>query len=59
MAACFASNNAAFVDDDATWERSEEFITARLELVQPRHDKTNKVTVSPAKTQISLGIHPV
>ena len=25
----------------------------------PRHDKTNKVTVRPAKTQISLGIRPV
>ena len=24
---------------------------------EPRHDKTNKVTVRPAKTQISLGIH--
>ena len=26
--------------------------------VDPRHDKTNKVSVRPAKTQISLGIHP-
>ena len=26
---------------------------------EPRHDKTNKVTVHPAKTQIRLGIHPV
>ena len=26
---------------------------------EPQHDKTNKVTVRPAKTQISLGIHPV
>ena len=25
---------------------------------KPRHDKTNKVTVRPAKTQISLGIRP-
>ena len=25
----------------------------------PRHDKTNKVTLHPVKTQISLGIHPV
>ena len=24
-----------------------------------RHDKTNKMSVCPAKTQISLGIHPV
>ena len=26
---------------------------------EPRHDKTNKVTVRPAKTQISLGIRQV
>ena len=26
---------------------------------EPLHDKTNKKTVCPAKTQISLGIHPV
>ena len=26
---------------------------------EPRHDKTNKGAVRPAKTQISLGIHPV
>ena len=25
----------------------------------PSHDKTNKMTVHQAKTQISLGIHPV
>ena len=28
-------------------------------IYEPRHDKTNKVTVRPAKTQISLGIRPV
>ena len=26
---------------------------------EPRHDKTNKMTVRPAKTQISLGIRTV
>ena len=26
---------------------------------EPRHDKTNKVSVCPAKSQISLGIRPV
>ena len=26
---------------------------------EPRHDKTNKMNVRPAKTQISLGIRPV
>ena len=29
------------------------------EVYEPQHDKTNKVTVRPAKTQISLGICPV
>ena len=29
------------------------------ETFEPRHDKTNKVSVRPAKTQISLGICPV
>ena len=28
-------------------------------IFEPRHDKTNKVSVRPAKTQISLGIRPV
>ena len=28
-------------------------------IYEPRHDKTNKMTVRPAKTQISLGIYPV
>ena len=26
---------------------------------EPRHDKTNKLSVRPAKTQISLGIRPI
>ena len=26
---------------------------------EPRHDKTNKMSVRPAKTQIRLGIRPV
>ena len=30
-----------------------------LHSVEPPHDKTNKVAVRPAKTQISLGICPV
>ena len=28
-------------------------------IIEPRHDKTNKMSVRPVKTQISLGIHPV
>ena len=30
-----------------------------LRLFELWHDKTNKISVCPAKTQISLGIHPV
>ena len=26
---------------------------------EPRHDKTNKMSVRPAKTQISLSIRPI
>ena len=28
-------------------------------IYEPGHDKTNKMSVRPAKTQISLGIRPV
>ena len=31
----------------------------RQKKTEPRHDKTNKATVRPAKTQISLSIRPV
>ena len=31
----------------------------QLLLIQPAHDKTNKMTCAPRETQISLGIHPV
>ena len=34
-------------------------ILAIVNAFEPRHDKTNKVSVRPAKTQISLGIRPV
>ena len=30
-----------------------------LSTSEPQHDKTNKMSVRPAKTQISLGIRPV
>ena len=32
---------------------------AAIHVYEPRHDKTNKMSVRPAKTQISLGIRPV
>ena len=28
-------------------------------IFEPRHDKTNKMSVHPAKTQVSQGIRPV
>ena len=34
-------------------------MTAATKYFEPPHDKTNKVTVCLAKTQISLGIRPV
>ena len=30
-----------------------------MEKYEPPHDKTNKMNLRPAKTQISLGIRPV
>ena len=38
------------------WKTPENWPELKLE---PRHVKTNKVRVRPAKTQISLGIRPV
>ena len=35
------------------------FVNSLYKLFEPRHDKKYKVTVRPAKTQISLGIRPV
>ena len=31
----------------------------RVKIIEPRFDKTNKMSVRPAKTQVSLGIRPV
>ena len=33
--------------------------TAIPTIYEPQHDKTNKMDVRPAKTQISLGMRPV
>ena len=38
---------------EQTYQRSQQTI------IEPRHDKTNKMSVRPAKTRISLGIRPV
>ena len=34
------------------------FVSCQM-IIEPRHDKSNKMSVRPAKTQISLGIRPV
>ena len=39
------------------WHQEE--VKKWQKLVEPWHDKINKMTVGPAKTQISLGIHSV
>ena len=48
------------------WTRTAELASVGLSLCypssslfEPPHDKTNKMAVRPAKTQISLGIRPV
>ena len=40
-------------------EATQVLLYLILESYEPRHDKTNKISVHPAKTQISLGICPV
>ena len=46
--------------NDAIFCRHKSFDKTKNRVwFEPRHDKTNKVTVRPAKTQISLGIRPV
>ena len=48
----------------SSWRKLGSLTTHKVhsegsDLTGPQHDKTNKVTVHPAKTQISLGIRPV
>ena len=44
---------------DAATEVSMKYWLHIQVTYEPRHDKTNEMSVSPAKTQISLGIRPV
>ena len=41
------------------WSNTRLSVQKVATVIEPRHDKTNKMSVRPAKTQISLGIHPV
>ena len=68
-----ALKDTTYIDDDdsVTWKfysgcllrtevHKDLFLNENDKSVnEPRHDKTNKVSVRPAKTQISLGIRPV
>ena len=47
---------------DVAFHKTCRFLKSLIQipkLYEPRHDKTNKVSVRPARTQISLGIRPV
>ena len=43
----------------STQKARSELYVQKLLSYEPRHDKANKMSVRPAKTQISLGIRPV
>ena len=40
-------------------EDDDIYLGKSVEINKPQHDKTNKMSVCPVKTQISLGIRPV
>ena len=48
-------HSSCIADKSTFWKN----ITVASLKSEPRHDKTNKMSVRPAKTQISLGIHLV
>ena len=44
----------------ASWQNQQSECVPRLKMLcEPPRDKSNKMTVRPTKTQISLGIRPV
>ena len=44
---------------DIIQDRQKNVNSIQSMINEPRHDKPNKMSVRPAKTQISLGIRPV
>ena len=57
---CILGTLKSVTFDDTTYKVKEYLGMLLISLIcEPRHDKTNKVTVRPAKTQVSLGIRPV
>ena len=63
----FPTINRRFTSPDANFEDSYPLthsypvkdLFKKNNTFEPRHDKTNKMSVRPVKTQISLGIRPV
>ena len=53
--------NVQYCFDNDWMILNEEALFYRLDwsYIEPQHDKTNKMSVRPVKTQISLGIRPV
>ena len=61
---CFAGTgcNACYMEslhNVGLWEGDYQHPAEVREINEPPHDKTNKMAVRPAMTQISLGIRPV
>ena len=61
---CAFCRAPAHISWNTSWNNSDPiyFMKSLLEILQNYelgHDKTNKVSVRPAKTQISLGIRPI
>ena len=50
-----------FQYNSLTWIKQylKAFFQKQWKKKEPQHDRTNKMSVRPAKTQISLGIRPV
>ena len=53
------NNNGQVIDVPLLYSSLERLNRYYKEESEPPHDKTNKMTVCPAKTQISLGMRPV
>ena len=57
------NKSSLYIENGEKWEnyvQLRNLIIRKLKLkYEPRHDKTNKMAVRPAKTRISLGIRPV
>ena len=56
----YCTTNTTLCRASQTWGLALSHLKYRLGKVnEPPHDKTNKMTVCPAKTEISLGLRPV